>query len=295
MLASEASSPSQVVPYGVVNLCAPPLVRIRPQSGWAALDLGEVWAFRDLLFGLAGRDVRLRYRQTALGIIWVVLQPLLGAGIFSFVFGKIAKLQGPDGVPYFLFSYAGMLAWTAFSSTLTKSSTCLVGNSQLISKIYFPRLILPLSTVASALVDFAVGLALIPVLMFVAGIGPSWSLLLLPLWLLLLLTLAAGIGLWASALSVSYRDVQFIIPVAVQFLLYGSPIAYPLSAVPPHLRTAMLLNPLSGLLDAFRHSLLGRGEMNWGAVAYSATFAIVVLVAGAISFKRMERRFADVI
>ena len=198
-------------------------------------------------------------------------------------------------MPYFLFSYAGMLAWNAFSTTLTKSSMCLVGNAQLVSKIYFPRLILPFSTVASALVDFAVGLALIPVLMYLAGIGPSWALLFLPLWLGLLLTLATGIGIWASALAVSYRDVQFIIPVAIQLLLYASPIGYPLSEVPPRLQTIVLLNPLTGALEGFRYALLGRGAVNWTAALYSIACALAVLVVGAISFKRMERRFADVI
>lgn len=273
-----------------------PLFTIRPSRGWASLNIGEAWHFRDLLFSLAGRDVRLRYRQTFLGAAWVVLQPLLAAGIFSFVFGKVARLSS-NGLPYFLFSYAGLLAWNAFSTTLTKSSTCLIGNAQLISKVYFPRVILPFSTVPSALIDFAVALALLAVLMPAWGVAPGLGLLLLPLWLFLILLLAVGSGLITSALTVSYRDVQYILPVLTQFLLYASPVAYSVNQVPQSYRAAYFLNPLSALLEAFRRSLLGPagGELHWGYLAYSAALCIAVFVIGLYSFKRMERRFADVI
>ena len=274
---------------------APNTTVIQPSSGWAALNLKEVWQFRDLLLSLAGRDVKLRYRQTALGALWVVLQPLIAAGVFSLVFGRVAKLPS-DGLPYFLFSYAGLLAWNAFSGTLTKSSTCLVGNSQLVSKIYFPRLVLPLSTLCSTLIDFGVALAMMVVLLVVYHITPHLGLLLLPVWLLLILMLALGFGLMAAALTVSYRDVQYVLPVLMQFALYASPIAYALSAVPHSLRPFFFLNPLSGLLEAFRWSLLGTPHhLEWGPVGYSAALAAVVFVAGAFAFKKMERKFADVI
>jgi len=273
-----------------------PLLTIRARSGWAALNLAEAWQFRDLLFSLAGRDVRLRYKQTALGVAWVILQPLIAAALFAFVFGKIARLSSGD-VPYFLFAFAGMLAWNVFSTTLSKSSTCLIGNAQLISKVYFPRVILPLSTVPSALIDFAVALALLFVLMPVYGVVPSLGMLLLPVWLFLLLVLAVGSGLIASALTVSYRDVQYILPVVTQFLLYGSPIAYRLAEVPARFRALYFFNPLTGLLEAFRWSLLGPGggQLHSGYLAYSAAFSIALFLVGMVTFKNMERKFADVI
>lgn len=271
-----------------------PYLTIRPSKGWAALNLRELWQFRDLLFVLAGRDLKLRYKQTALGVLWVVFQPLMAAGIFSFVFGKVAKMPS-DGVPYLVFSFAGLLGWNLFSNTLIKTSGCLVGNQQLISKVFFPRLVLPLSNVPSVLVDFAVAAVLMVVLMVVYRIPPRPELLLLPVWMGMLLALSLGIGLCAAALAVSYRDVQHIMPVFTQILLYASPIAYGVSAVPAHLRPVYNLNPLSAPLEAFRATLLGTPWPAGWALAYAAGMAALILLAGVYSFKRMERRFADVI
>jgi len=271
-----------------------PYLVLRPPTGRQALDLGDIWQFRDLLLTLAGRDVRLRYRQTALGAIWVVLQPLIAAGIFSFVFGSVAHLKS-DGLPYFVFSYAGLLGWNAFNSTLTKASTSLVQNAQLISKVFFPRLVLPLSTVFSSLIDFGVALAMLAVMLLVYHIAPTPGLLLLPLWLLLMLLLALGLGLLAAALMVSYRDVQYVVPVLTQFVMYASPVAYSVSNVPERLRAVYFCNPLSGLLEAFRWSLLGRGSLQTTALLYSTVFSLLAFVFGACTFKAMERRFADVI
>lgn len=279
------------------HLAAPerrPHLTIRPTSGWQAINLGELWQFRDLLTTLAGRDVKLRYRQTALGAIWVVLQPLLAAGIFSFVFGKVAKLPS-DGVPYFVFSYAGLLGWNAFNSTVSKAGTSLLGNANLVSKVFFPRLVLPLSTVMSSLIDFSVALAMMAVMLVLFHITPGVGLLLLPVWLVLILLLAVGVGLFTSALAVSYRDVNYVMPVLLQFLMYACPVAYAVSAVPAHLRLFYYLNPLSGLLEAFRWSLLNHGTPPWGLLGYSAVVSIVVFFGGALAFKRMERKFADVI
>jgi lipopolysaccharide transport system permease protein len=253
-LLNPISDSTSVAPIDVMPSSRKPYLSIRPTSGWAAINLRELWQFRDLLLSLAGRDVKLRYKQTALGVIWVVLQPLLAAGVFSFVFGKVAKLPS-DGLPYFLFSYAGLLGWNLFNNTVTKCSTCLVGNSQLISKVFFPRLVLPLSTVPSALIDFAVAICMMVVLMAIYHVPPTPALLLLPLWMGVLILLSLGIGLWTAALSVSYRDVQYILPVFLQILLYASPIAYSLAAVPSNLRIYFLINPLSGPLEAFRWSL----------------------------------------
>ncbi|MBV9848938.1 MAG: ABC transporter permease [Armatimonadetes bacterium] len=271
-----------------------PQLIILPSRGWQPLNLRELWQFRDLLTTLAGRDLKLRYRQTALGAVWVILQPLIAAGIFSFVFGKVAKLPS-DGVPYFVFSFAGLLGWNAFSGTLGKAGSSLVGNANLVSKIYFPRLVLPFATVFSTLMDFGVALTMMAVLMALSHIAPTAGLLLLPVWLFLIITLAIGISLFTSALMVSYRDVGFVVPVMTQFLLYGCPIAYPISAVPHHLRGLYYLNPLASLLEAFRWSLLGRGEMPWSALAYAAAFVGVVFVSGVFAFRKMERKFADVI
>jgi lipopolysaccharide transport system permease protein len=276
------------------RIIAEPSIRIRPSSGWSALDMPEAWKFRDLLFALAARDLKLRYKQTALGAIWVIIQPLMAAGVFSFVFGKVARLPS-DGVPYLLFAFAGLLGWNLFSSTVTKCSACLTGNSQLISKVFFPRLLLPLSTVPSVLVDFAVAAGMMAVLMGIYGVVPGWGILLLPFWMAVLLMLALGVGLCAAALAVPYRDVQYIIPVFIQILLYASPIAYAVSAVPEHLRGFYLLNPLSAPLEAFRASLLHTAWPDWQSLAGAAVLSAVVFLIGLYSFKRMERKFADVI
>jgi lipopolysaccharide transport system permease protein len=267
---------------------------LRASSGWVALNLGELWKFRDLIFTLASRDLRLRYKQTALGVIWVVLQPLMAAGIFSFVFGKVAQMPS-DGLPYFLFSYAGLLGWNLFSASVTKVSGSLVGNAHLISKVFFPRLVLPLSTVPSVLVDFGVAAGMMTVLMFLYGIVPGWGLLLAPVLIAILLLFAMGIGLCAASLTVSYRDVAYVLPVVLQILLYASPVAYAVSAVPVHLRYWYQWNPLSGLLEALRFSILGRGSLDWSLLGYAAVASLAVAALGLFSFKRMERRFADII
>ena len=278
-----------------INLDTPkPFLKIRSASGWAGVDLRELWQFRDLLYALAERDVKLRYKQTALGVVWVILQPLLGAGIFTFVFGWVAKFDS-DGVPYFIFSYTGLLGWNAFNSTLSKGSVVVVQSAQLVSKVYFPRLLLPLSTVASTLVDFAVAMALMIVLMVIHNINPGFRILLLPVWLFLLVLLGAGIALFTSALMVSYRDLQYVIPVLLQFLLYASPVAYAVKVIPDHLRTLYMFNPIAGLLEAFRWSLLGTGHLNLGQVAYTTTMVIGVFLFGTFTFARMEQQFADVI
>ncbi|MGB8353005.1 MAG: ABC transporter permease [Chthoniobacteraceae bacterium] len=267
-----------------------PHIKLRPASGWQALNLAQIWQFRDLAFAFAGRDIKLRYRQTFLGIAWVVFQPLMAAGIFSFVFGRIAKLDTS-----FIFSYVGMLGWNVFNSTLTKSSGCLVQNAGLISKVFFPRLILPVSIIFSTLIDFAIAFAVLFVLAFFYKIRPGTELFLMPVWIALLLALATGFGLFASALMVSYRDVQYILPVLTQLLLFASPIGYSVADVPMRYRNLYDLNPLVGLLEGFRWSLLGGTAPDWQNVEYSTGITLFFLVAGAFVFKKMERQFADVI
>lgn len=279
----------------VESVQGPPLTVVAPASKWVALDLLELWRFRELLVTLGLRDLKLRYRQTFLGVSWVVLQPLLGAGLFSMVFGGIAKMK-PDGdVPYFLFSFAGMLGWNAFQTTLTKSSMCLIGNSHLVSKVYFPRIALPISTLFAAMIDFCVALPMLAILFLCYRHAPTSSLLLMPVLLLLVLAMAQGVGLFTSALTVQYRDVQYIMPVLVQFLVFACPIAYSVARIPERLRPFYFLNPLASLLAAFRWSVLGVGEVPWNWLAYSVLVTFAVLIAGAYSFRRMEQRFADVI
>ena len=271
-----------------------PHLTIRASRGWVALNLRELWQFRDLLGSLASRDLKLRYKQTVLGVLWVILQPLMAAGVFSFVFGNVAKLPS-GGIPYLVFSFAGLLGWNFFSAILTKTSACLVGNAHLISKVFFPRLILPLSTVGSTLVDFAVSAGMMVVLLTVYRITPSPALLLFPLWLFVLLIIALGVGLCTAALAVSYRDINYIVPVFLQILLYASPIAYSVSAVPERLRWVYSLNPLTPPLEAMRSSLVGTVFPSLQSLLISSALAILLLLAGLYSFKQMEKKFADVI
>lgn len=270
------------------------LTVIKPPSRWTPMRLDEVWEFRDLLVRFSIRDLKLRYKQTALGVSWVVLQPLLAAGIFSFVFGSVADLPS-DGVPYFVFAYVGMMIWTLFSQTLSRMSGSLVGNAALVSKIFFPRLVLPLSTVGSTLVDFMVALTMGTVVIAIAGVTPSLALITLPLWILLAMMLAAGVGLASAALMVEYRDVVYIVPVATQFLLYATPVAYPLSAVPDNARVFVQANPLTGIIEGFRWSAIGTGSPSVASVAWASAVSVAVFFAGALIFTNKERGFADVI
>jgi lipopolysaccharide transport system permease protein len=268
---------------------------LRPTTGWLAIDFRELARFKDLLFAFAGRDVKLRYRQTLLGVAWVVLQPLLAAGVLSFAFGIVAGLR-TKGTPYFLFSFAGLLAWNVFSWTLMKTSLSMVGNAYLISKVYFPRLILPLAGTLSTMLDFFVSFAMMVVLLVAYGIAPGWPLLLLPVWIALLLCLALGAGFIAAALTVDYRDVQHILPILVPFVLYARQVAYDVSKLPVRYQSAFfLLNPLAGLIEGFRWSLLGRDLPHWPYLVWSAALAIGLFMFGAAVFRRTERKFADVI
>jgi homopolymeric O-antigen transport system permease protein len=276
---------------------AKPLLTIRPPGRWARLSLREVWLYRDLLLTFAQRDVKVRYKQTALGVIWVILQPLLAAAIFVFVFGLIAGMPS-EGVPYIVFSYAGLLAWNAFNGTLTRASASVVDNARLVSKVYFPRLMLPLSTVGTTLVDFAVAGTLLVAMLAWYRINPGWPVLLIPFWITILLVGAIGLGLWTSALMVSYRDLQYALPPFLQLMLYASPVGYSASSLEklsPKVRTIYFLNPLSSLIEGFRWSVLGTGSIHWGWVLYSVVFFGGVLSIGLVAFKRMERQFADVI
>lgn len=269
-------------------------VILRPTAGWRSVDLRELWRFRDLVWALAIRDVKLRYRQTALGVTWVVLQPLLAAGIFSFVFGKVAGLSSGD-VPYVVFAFAGMLGWNLFQNTVAKGSISLISNGGMLSKIFFPRMALPLSTVPGTVLDFGVGFVAFLVVAALKHTMPGLPILTLPLWIALMLCIALGFALLSSALMVSYRDVGQAVPVILQMLLYITPIAYSLDNVPPNVRTLYALNPLVGILEGFRWALVPGYDAQLGYAAYSAVFAVVAMVIGLVGFARMERKFADII
>jgi len=275
-----------------------PFLVIEPVSGWRSLRLRDVWEFRDLLFSLGMRDVKLVYKQTLLGVLWVVMQPLIGAGIFTFVFGLLAEMPS-GGIPFFVFAFAGMLGWTLFSTTLNGASTVMVTNAHLVSKIYFPRLILPLSSAFQPIVNFAVSLILMMVLLIVYRIAPGIQVLLLPIATAFLLMFALGIGFWCSSVMVRYRDLRYIIPVAIQFLLYASPVGYSLAAitekVPVKYQTLYMLNPMASLMEFFRWTILGEATLNPAWLAYSILTSITIFIAGAFAFRRAERGFADII
>ncbi|MEU2201881.1 ABC transporter permease [Isoptericola sp. NPDC019482] len=254
----------------------------------------ELWGAREVLYRFGQRDVLLRYRQTAVGVLWVFLQPLAAAGIFSLVFGTVADLPS-DGLPYFLFSYGGMLAWNVFNQVVGRSAPSLVSNQALVSKVFFPRLLVPLSTAMSVLLDFAVALGLGVVLLFVYGVNPGWPVLLLPVWVALLVATALGIGVAAASIQVKYRDIGYVLPWALQLVLYASPVAYSVAAVPDDVRWLFEANPMTWFLEAFRWSFLGlAAPAPWqvlGMVAVSG----VVLLGGVLVFQKNERLFADVI
>jgi lipopolysaccharide transport system permease protein len=273
----------------------PPTRILRPRKSWLPPHPRELWDFRGLLIRFAARDVTLRYRQTALGVTWVVAQPLLAAGVLSFVFGNVAGLPAPAGIPYFVFTLVGTVGWTAFSQVANRSSSSLVGNASLVQKVFFPRLLLPLSTVCSTMVDMAVSLGLLAVLLITNNVNPGFALLTLPVWLVLFVAIGLGLGLASSALMVRYRDVGYVLPVVVQLLLFLSPVAYTLNSVPPGSRTLYELNPLAGLLEGLRWSVLGTPAPTFGLALYSGMMSIVVFMLGLMLFHRMERGFADVI
>ena len=272
-----------------------PLRRIRSTTRRTPLDLGELWRYRDLWLTLALRDVKLRYRQTALGVAWVVLLPLLASGIFTLVFGMIAKLPS-DGSPYFLFVFAGYLGWNAFQNTLQRCGISLIGNTALVTKVYFPRIILPAASVLASLLDFAVGVVMLLLVLLVRGELPSVeSLALVPLFMLLVQLLGLGLGFISAALTVRFRDVQYVLPYLIQLLLYASPVAYGVTAVPGQVRRLYLLNPVAPLLDGLRAALLGRGEVHWLAIGLSGLVSVSMFAVGTIFFLYQDRQYADVI
>ena len=269
------------------------MVVIQPSRGWRALDLRELWRFRELVYFLALRDVKVRYKQTALGVAWVLLQPLLAMGIFSIVFGQRGLTTG--GVPYPLFVISGLVPWFYFSNATSGASGSVVGNTQLISKVYFPRLAIPLAAVLANLVDLSIGLGLELVLLLVFSVGWTANLLAIPFLVALMVLTALGVSVWLSALDVQYRDVRYAVPFFIQVWLFATPVIYAAADVPERWRPILALNPMTGIIEAFRWALLGTGDAPLAAIAGSMVIVALLLSTGLLYFRRMERTFADVI
>jgi len=270
-----------------------PVLTIRPSEGWISLDLGDVWAHRELLYFLTWRDIKIRYKQTALGAAWAIIQPLFPMIIFTLFFGKLAHLPS-DGIPYSVFAYAGLLPWTYFANAVGSSSTSIIGSSNLITRVYFPRMIIPGSAVLAALVDFFIAFALLAGLMFWYRLPIHSSILVLPLLIALVTTLSLGVGMLFAGLTVKYRDIRYALPFAVQFWMFATPVIYPASLVPAKWRWALALNPLTGVIESFRSALFGK-PFPWQALLTSSLVAVALLVYAAYSFRRLERTFADTI
>jgi lipopolysaccharide transport system permease protein len=286
------TAPPQSVAPAPAHAHVPAVVRIEPPRGWLELRLAEVWEYRELLFFFVWRDLKIRYAQTVVGVIWVVLQPLMTMGVFTIFFGRLAKLPS-QGLPYPVFYFAALVPWAYFSLALTNCTNIVVDNQNLITKVYFPRLILPLAAVCFGLLDFAIGLVVMVALTLSFAIHPPLTVLLLPVLILLAGLTALGVGLWASALNALYRDVRAVIPFVVQFWMLASPVAYPSSLVPPRWRWLYGLNPMAGVIDGFRWALTGRGQPPGSAMLASAAGVAVVLVGGLFFFQRMETTIAD--
>jgi lipopolysaccharide transport system permease protein len=272
-----------------------PHIILQPSRGWAPLRLGELWEFRDLLYFLIWRDVKVRYKQTVLGVAWAVLQPVLSMVIFTLIFGKLVGVRS-DGLPYPLFCYAALAPWQFFAQALAQSSNSVVTNARLLQKVYFPRLILPLAAVLAGVVDFLLALAVLAGLMFWYGLAPSpWAVLWLPLLALWIALVALGVGVWFAALNVQFRDVFYVVPFVIQIWFFCTPVVYPASLAPENWRWLTGLNPMTGVVEGFRAGLLGVAAAFGPALALSACMTLAILLGGLVYFRRVERTFADVV
>lgn len=270
-----------------------PIVVIEPRRGWVSLNLRDLWHYRDLLYILTMRDIRVRYKQTALGAAWAIIQPLATMLILTLFFGRFAGIPS-DGIPYPIFTFAGLLPWIFFSNAVTNSGNSLVGSSSLITKVYFPRMIIPMASVASGLLDLAIGFVLLAVLMVYYGVGLSINILMIPVLIVLTSLLAIGIGMWTSALNVKYRDIRYALPFLIQLGLFATPIIYPASLVPEKWRWLIALNPLTGQIEAYRAAIFGHA-FDWQLLSVSAVLTFGILLYSMYTFVKMERSFADVI
>jgi lipopolysaccharide transport system permease protein len=273
----------------------PATIYIKPSHGLAALNLKDLWIYRELVFFMVWRDVKVKYKQTLLGMAWAVIQPVMTMLVFTFLFGRVAKLP-TDGVPYPVFSFTALLPWGLFVTALNQGSRSLVAHNNMVTKIYFPRLILPMSAVFSGLVDFAIAFVILIALMFFYNVTPAWSVIwTLPLFLLLAIVTALGVALWLSAINVQYRDVNQALPFLTQFWLFATPVAYSSSVISPNWQIAYSLNPMAGVVNGFRWALLGSGNGPDAALWVSVAISVLLLVSGLFYFRSMEKTFADTI
>ena len=289
-MSATATSSEELV---AISLPEKPLITIVPSKGWVALDLAGVWAHRELLYFLTWRDIKIRYKQTALGALWAVIQPLFPMLVFTLFFGKLAKMPS-DGIPYSVFAYAALLPWSYFAGAVTNSASSVVGSSNLITRVYFPRMIIPASAVLAALVDFAIAFVLLGCLMIWHRIPPTLSMLMLLPLVALITMLALGLGMLLAGLTVKYRDFRYAMPFLIQLWMFATPVIYPASLVPAKWRWALAMNPLTGIIEGFRAALFARA-FDWRSLAFSAVFTVVLLIYAAYAFRRQERVFADMI
>ena len=272
----------------------PELVRTEAGRGWRALDLADLWRYRELLWFLALRDIQVRYKQTALGVAWAVLQPLFSTVVFSLIFGYLAGMKS-DGIPYPVFSLCGMIPWQLFAYALTQASGSVVAEQRLITKVYFPRLVIPLASVLSGLADFAVAFVLLLIVMAGYGVTPPWQVVLVPGLVVFAVLTALAVGLWLAALNVKYRDFRYTIPFLTQVWFFATPVVYPSSLIPPAVRPVYGLNPMAGVVEGFRWAMLGTAEPSWALMGVSAVTVAVLLTGGLYYFRRVERTFSDLV
>jgi lipopolysaccharide transport system permease protein len=269
-----------------------PVVRIEPSKGWVSLQLHELWEYRELLYFFTWRDIKVRYKQTALGAAWAIIQPFLTMVVFSLFFGRLANVPS-DGIPYPIFSYAALVPWTFFANGLNQASTSLVASAHLIRKVYFPRLLMPICSVVSGIVDFVLAFTVLLGMMLYYNVIPTLSVFWLPLFLLLALVTSLAVSIWLSAINVQFRDVRYVVPFLTQLWLFATPIAYPSSLLPEPWRMLYSLNPMVGVVDGFRWALLGSAQRPGAMIIVSTLMALALLVTGAYYFRRMEKTFAD--
>jgi lipopolysaccharide transport system permease protein len=271
-----------------------PSLRIEPPNRWPSINFRELWEYRELLYFLTWRDIKIRYKQTVLGAAWAIIQPVFMMIVFSLFFGKLAKVPS-DGIPYPVFAFCALLPWQLFAHAVSESSNSVVGNQHLITKVYFPRLVIPIASVLTGFIDFLVSLVVLIGLILWFGLVPGWRIIALPGFILLAICTALAVGLWLSALSVQYRDVRYLIGFLVQFWLFATPVAYPSSIIPQQWRAVYALNPMAGVVEGFRWALLGRSSALGSMLWVSASVVLVTLLGGFYYFRRMEQEFADIV
>jgi len=276
------------------NVIVPPERILKPRRGWGGLGLEQLWKYRELLYFLAWRDVKVRYKQTVLGIGWAIIQPFMTMVVFSVFFGRLAKVPS-DGLPYPIFAFAALVPWTFFSSALNSSAGSLQGSTNLLTKVYFPRLIIPMASILPGVIDFGIAFVILCGMMVYYGVVPTWNVVFLPLLAILALFVALGVGLWASALNVKYRDIRYTIPFATQLWLFATPVAYPSSLLDEPWRTVYALNPMVSVVEGFRGALLNRAMPSLTMFAVSGVIALLMFITGVYYFRRTERYFADII